>query len=203
LAAYLVASQEATPSSGELRHSLAVKLPEYMLPTAFMFFDALSLTPSGKVDRRALPTPRQEDDSPAGTFVAPRTPLERALGDMWSQVIGRTHVGIHENFLALGGDSLLAMQVISRVRDVFGVELALNNVFAMPTVASPTVAIVQMPALNLAQALPRSLLTEDGVERLLASLEGDPNPAPTLLADVDDIGTLIRVGHELPTALPE
>jgi amino acid adenylation domain-containing protein len=183
LAAYLVASQEFTPSTSMLRDSLAVKLPDYMLPTTFMFLDALPLTPSSKVDRRALPTPREEDYSPEGTFVAPRTPLERALADVWSQVLGRTHVSIHENFFTLGGDSLLAMQVISRVRDVFGVELALSNVFEVPTVASLAVAIAQMLAVNPAQSLAQSQLTEDGVERLLTSLEGDPNPTLTLLAN--------------------
>jgi amino acid adenylation domain-containing protein len=182
LAAYLVASQEPTPSPGALRDSLAVKLPDYMLPTAFMFFDALPLTSSGKVDRRALPIPRQEDYSPDGTFVAPLTPLESALADIWSQVLGRTHVGIHANFFALGGHSLLATQVISRVRDAFGVELTLNHVFEMPTVASLAVAIAQMLAVSLAQALAQSQLTEDGIGRPLTSLEGGPPPTLTRLA---------------------
>ncbi len=179
LAAYLVASREFTPSIGTLRDALAVRLPDHMLPTAFMFLDTLPLTPSGKVDRRALPTPRQEDYSPDGAFVAPRSPRESALADMWSQVLGRTHVGIHENFFALGGHSLLATQVIARVRNAFGVELAFNSVFEMPTVASLAVAIAQMLAGNLAQ----SHLMEDGVERLLTGLEGDPNLTPTLLAN--------------------
>jgi amino acid adenylation domain-containing protein len=179
LAAYLVTSQELTPSTDTLRESLAVKLPDHMLPTAFMFLNALPLTPSGKVDRRALPPPHQEDYSPDGTFVAPRSPLEQELAEIWSQVLGRTHVGIRENFLALGGDSLLAMQVISRVRDVMGVELALSHVFEMPTVAGLAVAIAQMPAVNPANALGGSQLTEDEVERLLTSVESDPDPTVT------------------------
>ena len=141
LAAYLVASQELTPSTGTLRDSLAVKLPDYMLPTAFVFLDALPLTPSGKVDRRALPTPRQEDYPPDGTFVAPRTPLERALADLWSHVLGRTQVGIHDNFFELGGHSLIATQVVARLQATFQMEVPLRRLFEMPTIAELALTI--------------------------------------------------------------
>jgi amino acid adenylation domain-containing protein len=141
LAGYLVASQELTPSTSMLRDFLAVKLPDYMLPTTFMFLDAFPLTLSGKVDRRALPPPREEDDAPDGTCVAPRTPLESALAEMWSQVLGRTHVGIHDNFFELGGHSLIATQVVARLQATFQIELPLGRLFEMPTIAELALAI--------------------------------------------------------------
>jgi amino acid adenylation domain-containing protein len=144
LAGYLVASQELTPSTSMLREFLAVKLPDYMLPTTFMFLDALPPTLSGKVDRRALPPPREEDDAPDSTWVAPRTPLESALAEMWSQVLGRTHVGIHDNFFELGGHSLIATQVVARLQATFQIELPLGRLFELPTIAELALAIEQV-----------------------------------------------------------
>jgi amino acid adenylation domain-containing protein/non-ribosomal peptide synthase protein (TIGR01720 family) len=118
----------------ELRAFLRDRLPDYMIPSAFVLLDALPLTPNGKLDRRALPAPDQLDEQTTA-FVAPRTPQEELLADMWAAVLGREQVGIHDHFFELGGHSLLVTQIVSRVRDAFAVELPLRTLFEAPTVA--------------------------------------------------------------------
>lgn len=135
LVAYVVPTAKPGLTVSGLRQALAEKLPDYMIPSAFVTLDALPLTPNGKVDRRALPDPgrsRPELDIP---FVAPRTPGEERLAQIWAEVLSLDQVGIHDKFLDLGGDSLLATQVISRVRKAFSVELPLRSLFEMPTVS--------------------------------------------------------------------
>jgi amino acid adenylation domain-containing protein len=119
----------------ELRRFLRERLPEYMIPSHFMTLDALPLTPNGKVDRRALPAPASLADEPTRNFVAPRTPTEEVLAGIWAQVTGSSEVSIDDNFFDSGGDSLLATQLISRVRSAFRTELPLQNLFEFPTVA--------------------------------------------------------------------
>ncbi|WP_147442321.1 non-ribosomal peptide synthetase, partial [Corallococcus exercitus] len=114
-----------------LRARLHEKLPEYMVPSAFVVLEALPLTPSGKVDRKALPAP----EAPVSTaeYVAPRNPTEEKLAALWAQVLRVPRVGATDHFFELGGHSLLATQLVSRVRAAFGVELALRTVFEAPT----------------------------------------------------------------------
>ncbi|MEP7339390.1 MAG: amino acid adenylation domain-containing protein, partial [Acidobacteriota bacterium] len=107
----------------QLRRYLQAKLPEHMIPSAFVLMDALPLNRNGKVDRRALPAPEQARPELNESFIAPRTPAERRLAGIWSQVLGLEQVGVEDNFFELGGHSLLATQVVSRVREAFGVEL--------------------------------------------------------------------------------
>ncbi|WP_420127101.1 non-ribosomal peptide synthase/polyketide synthase [Longimicrobium sp.] len=129
LVAYLVGDVDA----GALRDNLRRELPEYMLPAAFVFLDALPLTPNGKVDRKALPAP---DFAPAAErYVAPRTPVEEVLTEIWAETLSLDRVGVTESFFELGGHSLLATRVVSRVRQVFGVEVPLRALFEGPTVA--------------------------------------------------------------------
>ncbi len=136
LAAYVVADgSSAPPSPRELRGYLKERLPEYMVPSAFVVLEALPLTPNGKVDRRALPEPDNARPELGEDFVAPRTPVEEVLVGIWEEVLGLERVGIHDDFFELGGHSLLATRVISRVRDVFQVELPLRSLFEEPTVA--------------------------------------------------------------------
>ncbi len=106
------------------------RLPAYMVPSAVVMLDAFPLTPSGKVDRRALPEP----DAAGDADDAPSTPTEEVLAGIWAEVLGTERVGAGESFFALGGQSLLATQVVSRVRQVFAVELPLRAVFEAPTV---------------------------------------------------------------------
>ncbi|MGF1481220.1 MAG: amino acid adenylation domain-containing protein, partial [Cyanophyceae cyanobacterium] len=138
LVAYLV-PQSQSLTLETVRTDLQEKLPEYMIPSAFVLLEALPLTPNGKIDRRALPAP----DSKAleGEPVAPRTPTEEILAAIWAEVLGTASVGVHDNFFAMGGHSLLATQLISRVRQTFSVELPLRDLFAAPTIEQLSLAI--------------------------------------------------------------
>ncbi|HEU0077678.1 MAG TPA: amino acid adenylation domain-containing protein, partial [Longimicrobiaceae bacterium] len=129
LVAYVVGDVEA----GVLREHLLRELPEYMVPSAFVFLDALPLTANGKLDRKALPAP--EYGAAEETYVAPRTPVEEVLAGIWAEVLRLEQVGVEESFFELGGHSLLATWVVSRVREVFAVELPLRALFEGPTVA--------------------------------------------------------------------
>jgi acyl carrier protein len=106
-----------------------------MVPGAFVFLQALPLTSSGKVDRRALPAPERLG-AEAATYVAPRTPTEEILAGIWAEVLKLERVGVEDNFFELGGHSLLAMRTVSRVREALDVELPLRELFAAPTVQS-------------------------------------------------------------------
>jgi amino acid adenylation domain-containing protein len=140
LVAYVVSDRSQELKTVELRKQLQERLPEYMIPTAIVEMEALPLTSNGKVDRRALPSPDHEEM--AGEYVAPRSPLEEVLAEIWADVLKLERVGIHDNFFTeLGGHSLLATQVTSRVRNAFEVNLPLRQLFEMPTVAELAAAI--------------------------------------------------------------
>ncbi len=133
LVAYIVSTPEARQQEESLRQYLRERLPQYMVPSAFVHLAALPLTPNGKVDRTALPPPagrRQSDPD-----VVPCTPLEKQIATIWAQVLGMEDVGRHDNFFDLGGHSLLATQVRSRLREELQVELPLRPLFETPTVS--------------------------------------------------------------------
>jgi amino acid adenylation domain-containing protein len=150
LAAYIVAGQlykeEGGPSISELRNYLKGRLPDYMIPSVFVYLDALPLTSHGKIDRRALPAPDAERPALAEAFLAPRNGVEEILASIWSEVLGGVRVGINDNFFELGGHSLLATQVMSRVREAFGIEIALRTLFEQPTVRELAETIEGMKA---------------------------------------------------------
>lgn len=123
LVAYVRLDQKQAFRAQEFRSFLQSKLPDYMVPSTFLLLDALPLTPNGKVDRCALAAPDSSQLDQSATFVAPRTPVEQQLADIWASVLKLEQVGIHNNFFELGGHSLLATQVMSRLRQAFGVEL--------------------------------------------------------------------------------
>ena len=132
LVAYLVSEQKPTVS--ELRSFLKEKLPEYMIPAVFVMLDELPLLPNGKADRRALPAPDLARPEIDGDFVAPRIPAEKALAEIWAQVLRVEQVGIHDNFFELGGDSILSIQVTSRATQA-GLRLTPRQLFANQTIA--------------------------------------------------------------------
>ncbi|MEG4530219.1 amino acid adenylation domain-containing protein [Microcoleus sp. D2_18a_D3] len=143
LVAYLISEQKQAPTHKEIRNFLTSKLPEYMVPSAFVILKSFPLTSNGKVDRRALPAPDEMRPELTGNFVAPRTNIEEVLAAIWAEVLKLEKVGIYDNFFELGGHSLLATQVISRVRQAFQVELPLHRLFESATVADFAVAIAQ------------------------------------------------------------
>jgi amino acid adenylation domain-containing protein len=119
----------------ELRRFLGEKLPEYMVPAAFVTLESLPLTPSGKVNRHALPASDVNRPQLETTYVPPRTRNEELLAAIWAEFLGIEGVGAYDNFFELGGHSLLAVRVVSRIRDVFQLELPLRDIFEAPTVA--------------------------------------------------------------------
>jgi non-ribosomal peptide synthetase component F/alpha-ketoglutarate-dependent taurine dioxygenase/acyl carrier protein len=133
LVAYVVAAAEAV-SVSELWQHLRERLPEYMVPWSYEFLERLPLNTSGKVDRDALPAPSSSREG-AGEYMPPRTATEEILTNIWSQVLSLQRVGINDNFFQLGGHSLTAMQIVSRVRKTFQVELPLRELFESPTIA--------------------------------------------------------------------
>jgi amino acid adenylation domain-containing protein len=136
LVAYLVPSQGQIIEKTALHAFLIERLPDYMIPSAFVTLETLPVTPNGKIDRRALSQLSVSHEISEKTFVAPRTPEEELLAGIWAELLGAPRVGVHNNFFELGGHSLLATQVISRLRDSFGVELSLRELFESPTIAS-------------------------------------------------------------------
>jgi hypothetical protein len=140
LVAYVIPRTMPGPSVEMLQTHLRRQLPEYMVPSLIMNVEAFPLTPSGKVDRRALPAP-QAVAQPARAFAAPRTPTESALSEIWTEVLGRAQVGIDDNFFALGGHSLLATRLLSRLRARMNVQLPLRALFEAPTVAELAVVV--------------------------------------------------------------
>jgi amino acid adenylation domain-containing protein len=135
LVAYVVVKPDQDPKSADLRQFLKQKLPDPMVPSAFVFLETLPLTANGKVNRRALPAPDRARPDLEPTFVTPRTPVEEVLAGIWAEILDVHPVGIHDDFFELGGHSLLATQVISSVRDTLLVELPLRALFDHPTVA--------------------------------------------------------------------
>ncbi|QLE51261.1 amino acid adenylation domain-containing protein [Nostoc sp. C057] len=134
LVAYLV-TKDNQPTPSTLRNFLKKKLPDYMIPAAFVFLEAFPLTPNAKINRRALPAPDISQRNLEVDFVPPRTSTEQELATIWVEVLKVKQVGIHDNFFELGGHSLLATQAISRLREAFSVDFPLRYLFENPTIA--------------------------------------------------------------------
>ncbi|RCJ32144.1 non-ribosomal peptide synthetase [Nostoc punctiforme NIES-2108] len=163
LVAYVVGQKQDPPTINQLRSFLSSQLPQYMIPHAFVMLESLPLTPNGKVDRRALRAP----DSREGleiSFVAPRSPIEEILTQIWTQALKVDQVGIYDNFFELGGHSLLATQLVSRIRNIFKVELPLREFFARKTVAELAQVIGQLQQQNLELVSPPILPRAENAE---------------------------------------
>ena len=154
LVAY-VACRSLPAKAEELTAHLKQSLPDFMVPSVFVFLNALPLTPNGKVNRSALPVPeytRAHED----TFVAPQTPTEERIAAIWAEVLRVPRVGVHDDFFALGGHSLLATQIISRIRQAFEIELPLRALFETPTVAGLATRIGgAQPASEISETIPQ------------------------------------------------
>jgi amino acid adenylation domain-containing protein len=162
LVAYYVSDK--SPTVAELRAHLAQELPDYMLPPHFIRLDSMPLTSNGKVDRKALPPPTSENLQLAHDFVRPSTETEKALAVIWTELLKVENIGINDEFFDLGGHSLLAIRAVSRIRDVFGVDIPLDVMFAKPTIA------------GLARALTEAKGSSGSIPRLEATQTGDAFP---------------------------
>ena len=155
LVAYVVPKQTEAPTTSELRSFLKDKLPDFMMPSAFVILDAIPLTPNGKVDHKALPEANQARPDLEGVFMAPRTPEEELLAGIWTEVLRLEQVGVHDNFFELGGDSILGLQIVARASEA-GLRLTSRQIFQHPTVAelvmvadtTPPVRAQQQPVLG-------------------------------------------------------
>jgi amino acid adenylation domain-containing protein/non-ribosomal peptide synthase protein (TIGR01720 family) len=152
LVAYVVPQQPSDFSVAELRNFLKSKLPEYMVPSAFIRLKALPLTPNGKVDRQALPAPDCVRPELEGQFVAPRTLVEESIAGIWTQVLGVDRIGIYDNFFELGGDSIMSIQIIARLNQA-GVKLTPKQMFEYPTVAGLAAVADTTPTIRVEQGV--------------------------------------------------
>ena len=131
----MVPRQGESLVTSDLRSCLQERLPDYLVPSAFVVLDELPLTSSGKLNRRALPAPEISDRNVELTGAAPRTPTEKLLTEIWREVLGVSRIGIHENFFDLGGHSLLAVRLFAQIEKRFGRRWPLATLFQLPTIA--------------------------------------------------------------------
>ncbi len=163
LVAYLVPAPGTRYDEQMLREAMRQRLPEYMEPSAFVRMEALPLTPNGKIDRAALPAPDRQN----GEFISPRTPVEVRLAGIITEFLNLPRVSIHDDFFHLGAHSLLGAQIIARVRNVFGADLKLLEVFDAPTVAQLSVKIEETLTNQLSE------MSEAEVNAALAAFDGE------------------------------
>ena len=154
LAAYVVGRDGQPPTVAELRRFLGERLPEFMIPAAVVNLDSLPTTTSGKVDRRALPEPEWGRSGQQGEFVAPRTPTEQQLAAIWSEVLSIERIGAEDDFFDLGGNSLLALRLASRVRQAMSIDLPLVTLFTAPTLSGLAERIVELQTTERRPDLP-------------------------------------------------
>ena len=160
LAAYTVFHADDTKSASDLRHHLRESLPDYMIPASFMVLDAMPLTPNSKINKRALPRPEKVRPELETKFVAPGTPVEKTLAEIWTAILGIGEIGVLDNFFELGGHSLAATRVMSRIRDAFGINLPLRVIFEMPTIVHIAELISQNQA-DVLRAAPIERVSRD------------------------------------------
>lgn len=141
LVAYYISDPDLIQT--ELRNFLRDKLPDYMIPTVFVSLDELPKTPIGKVDRKSLPAPDQDRPDLAKAYVAPTNPVEQMIADLWAEILGVECVGIYDNFFDLGGHSLMATQIITRIKNIFQVDISLRQLFELPTVANLALVVAK------------------------------------------------------------
>ncbi|HEX8393775.1 MAG TPA: amino acid adenylation domain-containing protein [Longimicrobium sp.] len=168
IVAYVVPSAEGEPAGAELRAFLRERLPEYMVPAAYVTMDAMPMTTTGKLDRRALPAP-QAETVPEGERIAPRTVVEEMVSDIWAEVLRRDDFGVEDNFFTLGGHSLLATQVLARIAQTFEVEIRIRTFFEHPTIAGISEAVEGAGSPVLARMVDELAdLSPEEIEALLA-----------------------------------
>jgi amino acid adenylation domain-containing protein len=167
LVAYMVTEPDAAPNVDELRLFLGAQLPDYMVPAIYLKLPALPLTPNGKVDRAMLPPPSSQRPDLEKEYVAPRTPLEEQLAEVWSEVLGIRQVGVFDSFFALGGDSIRSVRAVALLKEK-GLQVAVEDLFRHQTIAELTAFLEQGDIPD-----PHGVDKEDEeLARLVAELEG-------------------------------
>jgi hypothetical protein len=159
LCAYIISEQASQLSASQVRSYAQARLPIYMVPSVYVFLSAFPLDVHGKIDRKRLPAP-EKGESDMVPYEAPRNETERTLCEIWSQVLELDRVGTQQNFFSSGGHSLLAAQVVARIRSSLGVNLPLRSLFEHPTIDELALAIVQQQAQLVDEALLAELLEE-------------------------------------------
>ncbi|WP_293151942.1 non-ribosomal peptide synthetase [Okeania sp. SIO2C9] len=175
-----LASQITKQFIPKLREYLELRLPEYMIPNSYVVLSQLPLTPNGKVNRKALPVP-DWGSSVSTEYVAPETEKQKALAEIWKEVLGIEKVGVHDNFFDLGGHSLMVTQVVSRVRQALSVELSISKLFESPTIAQLSTDLEAMDNniyLSLAKQLQTASNNTDSKQNQLQPIERNGNPPP-------------------------
>jgi acyl carrier protein len=175
LIAYLVPGNgnERALDTVEIRNFMREKLPEYMIPTAFVQLDKIPRTLIGKVDRKALPAPDNDRAELIREYIAPRNPVEEMIANLWAETLGVERVGMNDNFFDLGGHSLMATQIVTRLKKSFHVDIPLRNLFEAPTVANLALSIAEAQAEEIDNAQLDQMLDEleglsdEEVEKLL------------------------------------
>ena len=199
LVAYIVTRGGANPAISELRSFLKQSLPDYMLPSSFVFLQKLPLNSSGKIDFRALPKPDRSRSDLDGEFTAPRTPTEEILESIWTAVLKLDRISVHENFFELGGHSLLATQVVSRISDLFHINMALRRLFESQTIAELSSVVEKLVQDGTAEKRRivslRDLMNESTMAEPSRSINGKPydplhresNPAPAAHPNIEQM----------------
>jgi amino acid adenylation domain-containing protein len=176
LVGYVVPEDNSSLTVTTLRKALATSLPDYMIPSVFVILNELPLTPTGKVDRKALPAPSKARPALDTFYVAPRTPLEEDLVRLWDEILSLDHIGINDSFFELGGDSLSAVRLISAILRKFQTRLPVRVLFQSPTVAEMAVVLTTNVGNTLSEdELARMVtelesLTDEDAQHLLATL---------------------------------
>ncbi|CBL45095.1 Non-ribosomal peptide synthetase modules and related proteins [gamma proteobacterium HdN1] len=161
LVAYVATHRERDALVPDIRLRIRERLPEYMMPSAFVLLDAFPLTPNGKVDRAALPAPAL-DELYAGEYIAPRNDTEARMARIWASLLGLEKVGVKSNFFELGGHSLLATQCVARIRDEFGIEVPVKALFTSPTIEDLCHALEAGERVNELTPPPVQRIARDG-----------------------------------------
>jgi acyl-coenzyme A synthetase/AMP-(fatty) acid ligase/acyl carrier protein len=161
LVAYVVLKNGTSPTDADLRDFLSARLPDYMIPSAFVRLESLPVSANGKIDRTALPAPDASNTLHRYRHVAPRTPIERRIADLLGPLLGVQVVSVEDNFFLLGGHSLLGTQLIARLREAFGVDLSLRALFEYPSVEALAAEVERLVDVAL------DAMSEEEAERLL------------------------------------
>ncbi len=198
LVAYIVPKQEQTCAINELRSHVKQKLPDFMVPSAFVMLDRLPTTPNGKLDRKALPPPNWGRLELEASYQAPITPVEQLMADIWGEVLGIEHVGIHDNFFDIGGHSLLAMKLSSKLSVATKRHISVRSLFLYPSIAALADALQSFSPLDGAPRIRN--LNQKHTDPLQVSVESTtPQPSsPHLKIERRSLLSLLSTGKIAP-----